>query len=177
MRIGAKIMLSTGLDAARDGLAGLADSGWLMRLPSRPEAGYGHPAGAALPGYRGPGGGAGLVAVMFGALPASSGSPGQLPVHWESLDPDDALALLLVGDITPAVAAQGNSTLTLAGFCRLLPGAHGSYEQGRLDAVKEAVRSFITGVALAIAPSAGSGPEPPSPGPAWAWLTGQRSAP
>jgi hypothetical protein len=63
MRIVAKIMLNTGIGAPRDGLAELADSGWMMNLPQRQEAycghsaGYttGHPAGHARPGLPGSG--------------------------------------------------------------------------------------------------------------------------
>jgi hypothetical protein len=81
MRIGAKIMLSTGLDAARDGLASLADASWLMSLPLRQEAHHGHPAGRARPGLPAPGSGTGLVAVTFGALPTAPRPAGALPVH------------------------------------------------------------------------------------------------
>jgi hypothetical protein len=183
MRIGAKIMLSTELGAAREGLAGLADGSWLMNLLPQQEAHMRHPAGKGRPGLPGPGGGSGLVAVTFGTPPVAPGSAGALPVHWESLEPGDALAVLLAGDITLApAAAEWNSTLALAGFCQLLPAAEAGsgYEQARLHAVREAARSFITSVAVAVAGSAGTGSagtgqEPQPPGPAWSWLTGYRT--
>jgi hypothetical protein len=177
MRIGAKIMLNAGLDAARDGLASLAEAGWLMSLPLRQEARHGHPAGCARAGLPAPGSGNGLVAVTFGALPVVPGAPGVLPVHWESVEPGDMLAVLLAGDITPAAATPGGSTLTLAGFCRLLPAGDGGYGQARLEAVKEAARLFITDVGAAVTPFTRPGQEPLPLGPAWAWLTGHRSAP
>lgn len=170
MRIGAKIMLNTGLDAARDGLAVIAGSGWMMRLP--PQDPYnGHPAGRARPGQRASGSWPQLVAVTFGTL--HPGSAGMLPVQWESVEPgDESAALLLAGGLTLA-SAWGHATLTLAGLCQLQPDPDGGYAQARLEAVRQAARSFITSVAVTIARSADPGQEQP-PGPAWSWLTGQR---
>jgi hypothetical protein len=173
MRIGAKIMLTTELDAARDGLAGLADSSWLMGLLPQQEAHMRHPAGKGLPGPRSR---PGLVAVTFGTPPAAPRSAGTLPVHWESLEPGDALAMLLAGDITLSPAdTERNITLNLAGFCQLLPAAEAGSgcEQAGLQAVKEAARSFITSVAIAVPADPGQEPEPP--GPASSWLTGYRT--
>jgi len=178
MRIGAKIMLSTGLDAARDGLASLADSSWMMSLPPHPDTCHGgHPAGRARPGPAGSAGEAGLIAVTFGAVPAAPGSSESLPVQWESVELDDALDMLLAGNITPAPAAPpGHSTLTLAGFCRLLHATGGGPEQVRVDLLKEAALSFITCVAVAVASYADPGHQPQPPGPASSWVNGQRSA-
>jgi hypothetical protein len=178
MRIGAKIMLNTGLDAARAGLASLADSSWMMALPQQ-QAAYacGHPAGSPRTGLPGIGGGTGLVAVTFGAPTAAPASSGSLAVQWESMEPCDALAVLLVGDIIlgPAPAASpGQSTLVLAGFGRLLPAAGGGNEQARVEFLKEVARSFITSVAVAVASSADPGHQPQPPGPASSWAYGQR---
>ena len=176
MVIGAKIMLSTGLDAAHDGLACLAGSSWLMSLLLW-EAHREHPAGKGRPGLPLPGSGHGLVAVTFEAPHAGPGYACALPVHWESVEPGDAFAVLLAGDITlsPA-AAPWNSSLSLAGSCQLVPEAEieSGCGQARLQVVKEAARSFITSVAVAVARSAGPGPEPPPPGPARSWVTGYR---
>lgn len=169
-------MLNTGLDAARAGLASLADSSWMMSLPQQQAAHpCGHPAGNARPGPPGSGGGSGLVAVTFGA--PAPGSAGALAVQWESVEPCDALAVLLVGDIIlgPAPAASpGQSTLVLAGLCRLLPAAGGGDEQARVEFLKEVARSFITSVAVAVASSADPGHQPQPPGPASSWAYGQR---
>jgi len=176
MRIGAKIMLNTGLDAARAGLASLADSSWMMTLPHR-QATHpsGHPAGSTRPGLPGIGGGTGLVGVTFGAPAAAPGSSGSLAVQWESMEPCDALAVLLVGDIVLAPAASpGQSTLVLAGLCRLLPAVGGGNEQARVEFLKEVARSFITSVAVAVANSADPGHRPQPPGPASSWAYGQR---
>ena len=62
---GRKIILETGMDAARDGLADLAGVNWMMSLPLR-QAAY---AGRMPPGLCADGG-AGLVAVVFGDLAA-----------------------------------------------------------------------------------------------------------
>lgn len=178
MRIGAKIMLNTGLDAACAGLASLADSSWIMTLPQQQAAHpSGHPAGSAGPARPGIGGGTGLVAVTFGTSAAAPGSSGSLAVQWESVEPCDALAVLLVGDIIlgPALAASlGQSTLVLAGFCWLLPAAGGGNEQARVEFLKEVARSFITSVAVAVASSAGPGHQPQPPGEASSWVYGQR---
>ena len=171
MMVGAKILLSAELDTVREGLAGLSDTCWLMSLPLRQDAHHGHPAGSARPGLPASGSEPRLVAVTFGTRPAGPGSCGALAVHWEPVEARDALGVLLAGNITPAAAERGGSSLTLGGFCRLLPAADSSREQARLDAVKEAARSFITSVAMAIVPAS-----EPSPGTAWAWLTGQRPA-
>jgi hypothetical protein len=115
--------------------------------------------------------------VTFGTSQAAPGSAGILPVHWESVDPGDELAVLLVGTITlsPA-AAQWNSTLTLSESCQLVPAAEtgSGCEEARLQVIKEATRSFITSVAVAVTPSAGPGQEPSPPGPASSWVTGYR---
>jgi hypothetical protein len=182
MRIGAKIVLNTGIDAARDGLAELADRCWMMNLPRR-QAAYrghsaghpsGHAAGTARPGLPGSGGEPGLVAVTFGRLAASTGSGAVLPVQWESVEPGDEFTVLLDGDITLAPdAEQGSSTLSMAGFCRLPEGiltANG-YEQARAQVI-EAARAFISGVAATAAGSADPGREQEPPDGASAWLTG-----
>lgn len=169
-------MLRTGLGAAHDGLVCLADSSWLMSLlPS--EAHREHPAGKARPGIPHPGSGHGLVAVTFGAPHAAPGYDGVLPVHWESVDRGDALAVLLAGDITLSLAAvPWNSSLALAGSCQLMPAAEtgSGCEQARLQVIREAARSFITSVAVAVARSADPGQEPSLPGPARSWVTGYR---
>jgi hypothetical protein len=179
MRIGAKIMLSIGLDTARDGLNRLAGSGWLMTVPLQHDVYHGHPAGRALPGRAASGGGPVLVAVTFGTPAAPPGSAGALPVQWESVESGGAFAALLVdGDITPAAApAPGHSTLALSGCCRLLsvPAADGDDEQARLEVLKETARLFITSVGVVVTRSADSGERPQPPGPAWSWLTGKRS--
>jgi hypothetical protein len=94
------------------------------------------------------------------------------------VEPGDALAVLLAGDITLSPAdAERNITLTLAGFCQLLPAAEpgSGCEQAGLQAVEEAARSFITSVAVAVAGPADPGQEPEPPGPASSWLTGYRA--
>lgn len=169
-------MLNTGLDAARAGLASLADSTWMMTLP-RQQAAHpaGHPAGSTRPGRPGVGGGTGLVAVTFEPAAAAPGSRGSLSVQWESVEPCDALAVLLVGDIILAPAASpGQSMLVLAGFSRLLPVVDGGDEQARVEFLKGVARSFITSVAVALAGSADAGRQPQPPGPASSWAYGQR---
>ena len=55
MRIGATIMLNMGLNTARDGLAELAETSWMMSLPGSshaPEPPGGHPAGRGRPPSR-----------------------------------------------------------------------------------------------------------------------------
>ena len=120
--MGAKIMLHTGLDAAR-GLVGLTDTCWMMSLPPQGPRGA-HPAGRSRPTAPRSGSWPGLVAVTFGTPPAASGSAGSLPVHWESVEPGDAPTVLLSGDITAVPApGQGLASLALAGCCQLLPAA------------------------------------------------------
>ena len=55
-------MLNIGLDTARNGLAELADTGWMMSLP-RQDPRSGHPAGQGRPAASG-----GAIAVTFGKL-------------------------------------------------------------------------------------------------------------
>jgi hypothetical protein len=174
MRIGAKIMLSSGLDAACDGLASLADSSWMMTLPQQQDVyRYGHPAGLARPGLPRLGGGAGLVAVTFGAPLTAPGSSGTLPVQWESVELGDAFTVLLAGNIDLAPAApQGHSTLSLAGFCRLLHLADVDDEQAKVDLLENMARSFIMSVAVAVADFASPGHQPQPPGPATSWVNG-----
>ena len=163
MRIGAKIMLNVGLDDARDGLAKLADTGWMMSLP-RQDPHPGHPAGHARPGLP--------AAVTFGRM-AVSADCFVLPVRWESAEPGDEFTVLLDADITVAPdAVEGRSMLTLAGVCRLPPGtlASDGYELARMQ-VMEAAREFITSIAETVTRSAARGQEQPC-GQAWSWLTG-----
>lgn len=182
MRIGAKIMLHTELDAARGQLASLTGTCWMMSLPPEGPRSA-HPAGRSLRAAPRSDSWPGLVAVTFGTPSAALGPAGPLPVHWESVELGRAPTVLLSGDITavPAPAqGQGQAGLALAGFCQLLPaaGAGSGDDQACLQALKEAARSFITTVAVAVtlACSAGRSQELPPPGPAWSWLTGQRSA-
>ncbi len=152
MMVGAKIVLNIGSAAARDGLAKLADSGWMMSLPgSRPE----------------------VVAVTFGKLPVSAGSCTLLSVRWESAEPGDEFTVVLDADITLAPGTgRDSSTLTLAGVCRLPPGtltAEG-YEPARVQVI-EAARGFISSVAEAVTRHAARGGEQPQ-GQAWSWVTG-----
>ena len=163
MRIGAKIMLNVGLDDARDGLARLADTGWMMSLP-RQDPYPGHPAGHARHGLQ--------VAVTFGRMSVSADSF-VLPVRWESAEPGDAFTVLLDADITLAPdAGEGRSTLTLAGVCRLPPGTLTSdgYELARMQVI-EAARESITSIADTVTRSAACGQKQPR-GQAWSWLTG-----
>jgi hypothetical protein len=163
MRIGAKIMLNVGLDDARDGLAGLADTNWMMSLP-RKDPHPGHPAGRTRPGLP--------VAVTFGRMAVSAGSF-VLPVRWESAEPGDQFTVLLDADITLAPdAEEGHSTLTLAGVCRLPPGTLtiDDYELARMQVI-EAARESITSIADTVTHSAARGQKQPR-GQAWSWLTG-----
>ena len=163
MRIGAKIMLNVGLDDARDGLARLADTSWMMSLP-RQGPHPGHPAGRARPGLP--------VAVTFGRMAVSAGSF-VLPVRWESAEPGDEFTVLLDADITLAPdAGEGHSTLTLAGVCRLPPGTltTDGYELARMQVI-EAARESITSIADTVTRFASHGQEQ-SQGQAWSWLTG-----
>ena len=163
MIIGAKIMLNVGLNDARDGLARLAGTSWMMSLP-RHDPHPGHPAGHVRPGLP--------VAVTFGTMAVSADSF-VLPVRWESAEPGDAFTVLLDADITLAPdAGEGRSTLTLAGVCRLPPGTLTSdgYELARMQVI-EAARESITSIADAVTRSAARGQEHPC-GQAWSWLTG-----
>jgi hypothetical protein len=163
MRIGAKIMLNVELSAAREGLATLADTSWMMSLP-RQDSHPGHPAGCSRPGLP--------VAVTFGRLTVSADSC-VLSVRWESAEPGDEFTVLLDADITLAPdAGEGRSTLTLSGVCRLPPGTLTSdgYELARMQVI-EAAKESITNIADTVTRSASHG-EKQSQGQAWSWLTG-----
>ena len=97
-------MLSTGQDAAHEGLVCLDSCNWLMS-PLMEEAHREHPAETARPGLPSPGSGRGLVAVTFGTPRVAPGYVGVLPVCWESVEPGDVLAVPLSGDITLSPAA------------------------------------------------------------------------
>ena len=177
MRIGARIVLNMEIGAARGGMAGLADGGWLMSPAPGRDPYRGHPAGRARPAVPAPGGGTGVLAVMFGTLSSPAGRPAALPVRWELLEPGDACAVLLAGDIVLAsLPGDACSTLTLGGTCWMLPAVRtdDGYEQARLQVI-ETARAFITRVAIVLAGSPDSVQQPP--GPAWSWLTGQPQAP
>ena len=166
MMTGAKIILDTGMDAAREKLAGLAGAGWMMSLPQRRAAYAAHPAGKGRQGSRGDGG-AGLIMVMFGPIAVPAPDRVVLPVTWEPVEPGDEFTVQLQGNITLAPAAEhGHSALTLAGFCGLPPGAltAESREQVRLE-LMEASREFITSVARDVVGVVGDG----LMGPSWAW--------
>ena len=170
MMTGAKIILGTGIDAARDKLAGLAGASWLMSLPQRRAALARHPAGKGRPGLRTPGG-AGLVAVMFGDMAAPAPDNIVLPVTWEPVEPGDQFTIQLRGKITLSPATEhGHSALTLAGVYQLPPGALTAEgrEQVRLEFM-EASLEFMTSVARDVARAAGPGPELDLIGPSWAW--------
>lgn len=173
MRIGAKIMLSTAMDAARDGLAGLAGGGWLMSLPRREQPCCEHPAGSARPGLPRRGGGARLVAVVFGQSATAARSSVVLPVQWELVEPGDEFTILLDGDVVLAQAAgEDQPSLTLAGFCRMPGGAlPADGDAGARAQLAEAARAFITSIAASLAPSVASAGEPEA-GQAWAWVNG-----
>ncbi|TVZ06733.1 hypothetical protein EAS64_05035 [Trebonia kvetii] len=159
-----------GMDAARDKLAGLAGASWIMSLPQRRAAYAQHPAGRGLPGPRADGG-AGLVAVMFGAMAAPAPDRIVLPVTWEPMEPGDEFTVQLDGNITLAHATEhGHSALTLAGACPRPPGAltADAREQVRLE-LMEASREFIASVARELVHTAGPGPEQDLTGPSWAW--------
>ncbi len=170
MIAGARIVLNAGLDAARDGLAGLAGTSWMMSLPRRRPAYNGHPAGGGRPGLPADGG-ARLVAVTFGSVTAPAADQIILPFCWEPVEPGDELTVQLSGSITLARAvARRHSALTVAGICKIPSGALApdDFEQIRLE-LMEASREFITSVARDVNRAAGSGPEPGPVGPAWAW--------
>jgi hypothetical protein len=170
MIAGARIVLNARLDAARDGLAGLAGASWMMSLPRRRAAHNGHPAGRGRPGLSADGG-TRLVAVTFGSVTTSAKDQMILPFRWEPVEPGDELTFRLSGSITLARAvACGHSALTLAGICRIPSGALApdDFEQIRLE-LMEASREFITTVARDVNRAAGSASEPGPVGPAWAW--------
>ena len=163
---GAKIVLHAGMEATRDGLAGLAGASWVMSLPLRQAAYRGHPAGRGRPGMAADGA-AGLVAVTFGEITAPAADHIVLPVGWEPVEPDDEFTVQLSGSITLAPAtAQGCCALTLSGVYQAPPRAltRDGRDQVRLELI-EASREFITSVARDIIKDAGSG----SLGQSWAW--------
>lgn len=170
MRIGARIRLNSGFDVVRDGLALLADSGWMMNLwpASRPHPE--HPAGSSRPGMPVH---PLVVAVTFGK-PAVGDCDMVLPVRWESVEPGDEFTVLLDGDVTLAREdGQGHRTLTMAGFCRVPCGVatSGDFERARVE-LAEAARIFITSVATAAMPAPGPGQDRDVTGPAWSWVNG-----
>lgn len=166
MMTGAKIILRTEIDAARDGLAGLAGASWMMSLPQRRAAYSGHPAGRGRPGIAADGG-AVLIAVTFGIMTAPAADHVVLPVGWEPVEPDDEFTVQLKGSVILAPAStRGQCALTLSGVCQVPRAAltRGGCDQVRLELI-EAAREFITGVARDITGDAGSG----SLGQSWAW--------
>jgi hypothetical protein len=170
MIAGARIVLNARLDAARDGLSGLAGASWMMSLPQRRAAYNGHPAGRGRPGPSADGG-TRLVAVTFGSVTTPAAGQIILPFRWEPVEPGDELTVQLSGSITLAHAvARGHSALTMAGICQIPSGALApdDFEQVRLE-LMDASREFITSVARDVNRAAGSGPEPGPLGPAWAW--------
>jgi hypothetical protein len=170
MMTGAKIILDTGMDAARNGLAGLAGAGWIMSLPQRQATYTGHPAGRGRP-CRPADGGAGLVAVTFGSAAAQAPDRVVLPVYWEPVEPDDEFTGQLVGTIILAPAAtSGHCALTLTGACQPPPDAWPAdrRERTRVELL-EACREFITSVARDVTGAAGPGPDQGPPGPVWVW--------
>ena len=182
MRIGATITLNIGVDAARDGLAELADTSWMMSLPRQdPRSGQpgGHPTGRgrpsrpSRPSRAAAGGGAGTIAVTFGKLAVLAEAGALLPVRWESAEPGDEFAVLLDADIILGTAGQGCSTLTLTGAGRLPPDTliADGYELAR-EQVTEAAREFITSVADVATCSGAQGQEPRTRGEARSWVTG-----
>jgi hypothetical protein len=174
MRIGATIMLNIGVNTAREGLAELAGTSWMMSLPRQdPRCGQagGHPAGRGLPAADGP---AEMVAVTFGQLAVPAEADALLAVRWESAEPGDQFVVLLDADILLGPAAgQASSMLTLAGSCRLPPGTliADGYELARAQVI-EAAREFITDVADAVTCSGAQGQEPRTRGEAQSWVTG-----
>jgi hypothetical protein len=166
MMTGAKIILRTEIDAAREGLAALAGASWMMSLPQRRAAYSGHPAGRGRPGILADGG-AGLIAVTFGIMTAPAPDHVVLPVGWEPVEPDDKFTVQLKGSVILAPAAEpGHCALTLTGVCEVPRAALtvNGCDQVRLE-LTEAAREFITGVARDITGDAGSG----SLGQSWAW--------
>ncbi len=144
MMTGAKIILNTGMDAARDKLAGLAGGSWMMSLPQRRAAYASHPAGRGKPGLRADGG-AGLVAVMFGDLATPAPDRVVLRVTWEPVEPGDEFTVQLDGSITLAPAMEhGHSALTLTGACPMPAGALTAGARQRVTAeLMDASREFI----------------------------------
>jgi hypothetical protein len=170
MMTGAKVVLDTGMEAARDGLAGLAGASWIMSLPQRQAAYTGHPAGRGRPGLP-VGGRARLVAVTFGTTAAPAPDRIVLPVYWEPVEPGDDPTLELVGTIILAAAATaGQTALTMTAACQPPPGAwpRDRCERARAELL-EACREFITSVACDVTAAAGPGPGQDPPGPVWAW--------
>ena len=170
-------MLNTEVGAARDGLAGLADVGWLMRLARQQGPYQGHPAGRARAPLDAAGGTIDLIAVIFGPLSPTAGPMAVLPVRWERLEPSYEDAVLLDGDIALApLLGHAHTTLTLGGTCPTLPAVltDDSHDQARLQ-VMETARAFIASVADILVGSPDPGQQPP--GPAWSWLTGQPQTP
>ena len=158
------------MDAARGGLAGLAEASWMMSLSRRQAAHSAHPAGRGRPG-RPAHGGARLVAVTFGSIATPAANRVILPFRWEPAEPGDELIGWLSGSITLAPAlSRRHSALTLAGICQIPPGAltPDGCEQVRLE-LMEASREFITSVARDVTRAAGPGPEHDLLGPSWAW--------
>jgi len=170
MMTGAKIVLDTGMDAARNGLGGLAGASWVMRLPQRQAACTGHPAGRGRPGVPASSG-AGLVAVTFGSMAAPAPDRAVLPVYWEPVEPDDEFTVQLVGTIILAPATtSGSSALTLTGACQPPPDAWPPDRRERARAeLHEACREFITSVARDVTRAAGLGLDQDPPGPTWEW--------
>jgi hypothetical protein len=171
MMTGAKIVLDTGMDAARAGLAGLAGVEWMMSLPQRRGAYASHPAGTALPGRLPADGGAGLVAVAFGDMEVPTADHVVVPVRWEPVEPGDEYTVRLDGSLTLAPATEeGHCALTLTGICQVLPGTvtAAGREQVRLEFM-EASLEFVTSVARDLTSATGPGPEHDGLGPSWAW--------
>jgi hypothetical protein len=170
MIAGARIVLDARMDAARGGLAGLAEACWIMSLPKRNAAYGGHPAGRGRPGRSADGRGR-LVAVTFGSIATPAVNRVTLPFRWEPVASGVDVIGALNGSITlaPAVARR-YSALTLAGNCQIPPGAltADGREQARLE-LMEASREFITSVGCGVARAAGAGPGPRQPCSAWAW--------
>jgi len=162
---GAKVILETGLQDARDGLIDLAGATWMMSLPQRQAAYRDHPAGRARPGLSADDG-TGLVAVTFGDSAILAADRVILSVRWEPVEPGGARAVLLDGSIVlSAAAARDQGMLTLSGTCEMPTGALTpvAYEQVRRE-LDEASLKFITSVADSVIDAAGAGPEH-GPGP------------
>jgi hypothetical protein len=170
MMTGAKVIMNAGMDAARDGLAALAGTSWLMCVP-RLRAGYsGHPAGQGRPGPPADSG-ARLVAVTFGDMATPAADRVVLPVRWEPVEPGDKLAVELNGSITLAPAADlARSALTLAGFSQEAPGALALDVRAQpRPQLMEASRELLVSVARDVTRAAGLDPEHDPLGPTWAW--------